>query len=732
MDSYSLLASASINIGLAIVILFLFSVLKKQPSNAPIYYPRPLSKRHRIVFPPPRSLSRFFPSFSWIPRAFRVSEDEILEANGLDALVVIRLFKFGYSYSNISLEIDSVRVRYESESIDIIGKCGGCLINFFAVCSSVGLLILLPINFGVQTDSSERHRSMDSCTISNIKKGEFLHHFPPQEYSEILVKRIQQVRNLRHRPDQFTTLVRQIPVCAEHKARGCCVGRFFSKLHPYSYYSHKMLYNGKDIENLSNQARSVHEKILGLRKRCKGRKHGEETLLLDECQYDLSETAVLEENLEELFHKIRQLQSEDMLKGKELPVAFVTFKSRWGAAMAAQTQQHTNPLLWITEMAPEPSDVLWRNLSIRYNILPVYKIGVILAAALLTIFFAVPVTAVQGIAKYEKLKKWFPPAMAIELIPGLSSVVTGYLPSAILKGFIYIVPFAVLGMAKLGGSISKSKEEIKACNMVFYFLLGNVFFLSLISGSLLDEIGEYVSHPKNLPSHLAALVSSQADFFMTYILTEGLSGFSTEILQPGMLIWDFVKSRTYGRGKEKDLYLYSLQYYRIIPTVSLSILIGIVYAVIAPLLLPFLIVYFFLGYIVFINQIQDVYETVYDTCGKFWPFIHHYIIVAIILMQITMIGLFGLKSKPIASISTVPLVLLTIMFNEYCKIRFLPTFQSHSIQNAVENDELDEKSGGEMEDRFEEVIEEYRQPCLRPVSFTEPDSNLYQPLITTL
>lgn len=154
------------------------------------------------------------------------------------------------------------------------------------------------------------------------------------------------------------------------------------------------------------------------------------------------------------------------------------------------------------------------------------------------------------------------------------------------------------------------------------------------------------------------------------------------------------------------------------------------YAVIAPLLLPFLIVYFFLGYAVYINQIQDVYETVYDTCGTFWPFIHHYIIVAIILMQITMIGLFGLKSKPAASVSTIPLLLLTIMFNEYCKIRFLPAFRSHSIQNAAENDELDEKSG-EMEHNFDKAIEEYRQPCLVPVSFTQSDSSLYQPLITS-
>ena len=67
----------------------------------------------------------------------------------------------------------------------------------------------------------------------------------------------------------------------------------------------------------------------------------------------------------------------------------------------------------------------------------------------------------------------------------------------------------MLGMAKLAGCISKSKEEIKACNMVFYFLVGNVFFLSVLSGSLLDEIGESFNHPKNFPSHLASAVYAQ-------------------------------------------------------------------------------------------------------------------------------------------------------------------------------------------------------------------------------
>ena len=90
---------------------------------------------------------------------------------------------------------------------------------------------------------------------------------------------------------------------------------------------------------------------------------------------------------------------------------------------------------------------------------------------------------------------------------------------------------------------------------------------------------------------------------MTYILTNGLFGFSLEILQPGLFMWNYIKSHTWHRGKRKTAYLNSIPYYRIIPFVALSILIGMVYAIISPLLLPFLVGYLLLGYVVFINQV---------------------------------------------------------------------------------------------------------------------------------
>ncbi|XP_057807817.1 CSC1-like protein At3g54510 [Salvia miltiorrhiza] len=711
MNAESLLASASINIGFALLILSLFSILQKQPSNAPIYFARRLSQHRPVSLHPRLTVRRLLPSPAWIRVALSITEDEILDTCGLDVLIFIRLFKFG--------------------------------INFFLVCSLVGLFVLVPLNYIAGDGEQPGHsHSMDAFTITNISKGSdwlWVHcsclyfvssyglYLLYKEYEDILVKRIQQLHLMRHEPNQFTVLVREIPYCDEHKAHDCAVDHFFSKYHPHSYQSYQILYDGRELDKLLNQAKSIRGKIEKLRHRSANKKQSTDFLESEALRND-AEMERLKEQLREIGHKIQFIQSKEQLQAKELPVAFVTFKSRWGAALAAQSQQMSDPLIWVTEMAPEPRDVLWKNLVIPFRYMPLYKFGVYVSVTVLTIFFAVPVTAVQGIAKFERLKKWFPPAMAVQLIPGLSSFVTGYLPSAILNGFVYIVPFAIIEMAKIAGYISRSRKDIKACNMVFYFLVGNVFFLSLLSGSLIDQIGEYFSNPKDFPGRLATAATAQADFFMTYILTNGLSGFSLEILQPGLLVWEVMRSHIWDRGKKARPYLNSLPYYRTIPFVSLCMLIGMVYAVVSPLLLPFLVGYFCLGYVVFINQIQDVYITTYETCGQYWPYIHHYILVAIVIMQITMIGLFGLKSKPAASFATIPLLVVTLLFNEYCKARFLPTFYQFSVKDARDRDDFDEKTDL-MEPNLQNAIEAYSPPCLRPLDLEDGESSSLQPLI---
>lgn len=91
-----------------------------------------------------------------------------------------------------------------------------------------------------------------------------------------------------------------------------------------------------------------------------------------------------------------------------MPAAFVSFKTRWGAAVCAQTQQSRNPTLWLTEWAPEPRDVYWHNLAIPFVSLTVRRLIIAVAFFFLTFFYMIPIAFVQSLASIEGIEKAVP------------------------------------------------------------------------------------------------------------------------------------------------------------------------------------------------------------------------------------------------------------------------------------------------------------------------------------
>jgi hypothetical protein len=91
MKVAALLTSAGINIGLCVLFLSLYSILRKQPQNVKVYFGRSISKEHRRSL-----LGRFVPSPSWILRSLQCTEDEILQLAGLDAVVFNRVLVFRF------------------------------------------------------------------------------------------------------------------------------------------------------------------------------------------------------------------------------------------------------------------------------------------------------------------------------------------------------------------------------------------------------------------------------------------------------------------------------------------------------------------------------------------------------------------------------------------------------------------------------------------------------------
>lgn len=91
-----------------------------------------------------------------------------------------------------------------------------------------------------------------------------------------------------------------------------------------------------------------------------------------------------------------------------IPAAFVSFKTRWGAAVCAQTQQSSNPTIWLTEWAPEPRDVYWDNLAIPYVKLTIRRLLMAVGLFFLTFFYIIPIAIVQSLANIEWIEKVMP------------------------------------------------------------------------------------------------------------------------------------------------------------------------------------------------------------------------------------------------------------------------------------------------------------------------------------
>ncbi|PPD70546.1 hypothetical protein GOBAR_DD32571 [Gossypium barbadense] len=90
------------------------------------------------------------------------------------------------------------------------------------------------------------------------------------------------------------------------------------------------------------------------------------------------------------------------------------------------------------------------------------------------------------------------------------------------------------------GNISRSQRKWGACIKVLYFTIWNVFFVNVLSGSIIRQLTVFSSF-KDAPKQLARAVPTHATFFTTYVLSSGWASLSCEIMQPFPLICSFVR-----------------------------------------------------------------------------------------------------------------------------------------------------------------------------------------------
>ncbi|KAM1875517.1 hypothetical protein FF1_042965 [Malus domestica] len=696
MNLAALLTSAGINIAVCVVLFLLYSILRKQPSNVNVYFGRMLtiSKRRSDPF----NLERFVPSASWLVKAWRTKEEDFLTVGGLDSVVFIRMLIF------------SLRI--------------------FSIAAVICVFIVLPVNYHGQTkDHPGIHdESLEVFTILNVQEGSkwlwthclalyiittsacILLYF---EYNHVTRLRLAYIIGSSSNPSHFTIVVRAIPWSPE-ESYSDSVRKFFTKYHASSYLSHQMVYRSGKVQKLMTDAGKM----------CK----------------ILKDVSVEQSHRPDLFHcgmsggatdsfKILANDSESV-KGKSslidnslggrkkvmqavAPVcaaAFVFFKTRCAALVTSKVLHSSNPMHWVTDMAPEPNDVYWSNLWIPYGQLWIRKLATLLATIAFMLVFLIPVTFVQGMTALKSLEKKFPALKGLLKKNYVSQVITGYLPSVVLIVAFYIVPPVMMLFSTVEGWISRSQRKKSACFKVLYFTIWNVFFVNVFTGSVISQLSVF-SSVKDIPAQLANAIPAQAKFFMTYVLSSGWASLACELMQIYPLLCNYFRRFILRKGRYNDSL--SFPYHTEIPRVLLFGFIGFTCSILVPLILPFLLVYFVLAYFIYRNQILNVYIAEYESGGQYWPMIHNTVIISLVIMQIIALGVFGLRKSPIASGFTIPLLIFTILFNEYCRQQFHPLFKNQVAEILIDMDQKDEEAG-RMEEVYQQLHTAYCQSPLTP------------------
>ncbi|XP_074579318.1 calcium permeable stress-gated cation channel 1-like isoform X2 [Curcuma longa] len=517
-----------------------------------------------------------------------------------------------------------------------------------------------------------------------------------KEYDIIASMRLHFLMSSKRRPDQFTVLVRNVPPDPDESVDEL-VEHFFLVNHPDQYLTHQVVYNADTLAKLVKEKKKMvsWRDFYQLRyERNPSARPTRKTGFLGLCGDKVDAIEYYTSKIDKLSEE-EATEREKIVKNPKfvMPAAFVSFRTQWGAAVCAQTQQTRNPTLWLTEWAPEPRDVYWHNLAIPFVHIAIRRLIVAVAFFFLTFFFMIPITFVQTLANIEGIEKAAPFLKPLIEVRVIKSFIQGFLPGIALKIFLIFLPTILMIMSKFEGLVSLSSLQRQSASKYYVFLLVNVFLGSIILGTAFQQLDSFIHQSATeIPKTIGVSIPQKATFFITFIMVDGWAGVAGEILRLKPLIIFHLKNfflvKT-EKDREEAMDPGSIEFSTSEPQIQLYFLLGLVYSAITPFLLPFILVFFALAYVVFRHQIINVYNQEYESAAAFWPDVHGRIISALVISQILLLGLLSTKKAAESTPFLIALPILTIWFHRYCKNRYEPAFVKYPLQEAMMKDTLE-------------------------------------------
>lgn len=397
--------------------------------------------------------------------------------------------------------------------------------------------------------------------------------------------------------------------------------------------------------------------------------------------------------VDRIYHLRRELarlnleveaDQNDVEKFPYMNSAFIQFNQQVAAHMCCQSLSHHVP----QQMAPRlveisPDDVIWDNMSIKWWERYVRSGVVLLVCAGLVILWAIPVAFTSVVGQITQLATFVPWLGWLADAPKwIQSVIQGVLPPLLLSLILLLVPIIFRLLVQQQGVPTGNAKELGVQQWYFAFLFIQVFLVVTIVGGLTKFFSNLAENPASIVQTLAKTLPGASNYFYSYLTVQALSNSASALLQTGSLVAWFIFAPMFdstARSKwRRQTTLSNIQWGSFFPPFTNFAAIGVIYSVISPLMLVFMLFVFSLFWIVYRYNVLFVYQFRTDTGGRLFPVAINQLFTGLYFLELCMIGLcFTVTNHPAIAQAVIMIVVLvaTIAFQVLVNLAFKPLFQ---------------------------------------------------------
>ncbi|KAL7317681.1 hypothetical protein PS15m_004002 [Mucor circinelloides] len=404
------------------------------------------------------------------------------------------------------------------------------------------------------------------------------------------------------------------------------------------------------------------------------------------------------EKVQELQEKITEARSR-ISTSKKTNYGWISYdKVSWAHANAKFLASSASPLKSLPkriegatpsiELAPQPKDIIWSNLSLNEHVKRTKRLIVTCIFYGFVFFWFIPSSFLSASSNVKDFLRLFPGSTQfMKEHKTFVSLLSSWFTPIVMAIFFFILPKILRFMSQQQGYMTGTSLDRQVLAKLFIFFIINNLLVFTVSSTLIAvyaEIQKAVENGTTLTAEqffstmsgnltqVAKNLSDVSTYWVNYVSLKGL-GVIVDLAQVVVLLTVTLR-KLFTRPSPRQLQEFTrptaFDYPLFYNVLLFFFTVGLIYSVIAPLVLPFTMIYFLLATMVFKYLLMYVFVTAVETGGQIWRLLFNRLLVSTVLFQVIMIGVLNLKSARIPSLAVAPLPLITILFKIICSRRF--------------------------------------------------------------